>query len=128
LEKAVVRPRALVIPMAGSKLKFPAVDFTTEVGEVYGGIQMIWMDESEQFTATSGTFQMIDFEAWKLGGRAIVPNELVKDWGGFTCLDRVRTAQCRRALRGRRLHEGHGVKKPLGQLHTTNPSADHCFG
>ncbi len=122
LESAVVRPQAVVVPMSTSKLKWPALDFTTEVGEVFGGIVMSWLDEGEEITPTSGTFAALALVAHKLGGLARIPNELVRD---ATALE----AWVRQAMPEAVMHfedlgflKGNGVAKPLGGLHADNPA------
>lgn len=122
LEKSVVRPRAMVVPMATGKLRFPATDFSTEVGEVYGGVQFYWVDEGQEIPDTSASFASVNLNAHKLAGLAYVPNELVRDFGGFT-------AWIRKALPAGITHvedvafmKGNGVGKPLGALHADNPA------
>jgi HK97 family phage major capsid protein len=59
LETSVVRPRARVIPMETLRVPFPAIDSTTNVGSVYGGIVGYWTEEGAAYTE--------------------VPNELMSD-------------------------------------------------
>jgi HK97 family phage major capsid protein len=122
LESAVVRPKATVVPMRSAKLKWPVVDMTTEVGEVYGGMVMYWVDEGETIPDTSAAFAAIELELHKLAGLASVPNELVRD---AAALD----TWLRRAMPNAVVHfedigflKGNGVKKPLGALHEDNPA------
>lgn len=122
LEQAIVRPQAVVVPMSTSKLKWPVLDFTTEVGEVYGGIVMSWLDEGEEITPTSATFAAIALVAHKLGGLARIPNELVRD---ATALEAwVRSAMPNAVMHFEDLAflKGNGVAKPLGGLHADNPA------
>src|SRR5260221_234645 len=53
LEKGVIRPRATVIPMGSQTLALPAVDATSDVSSLLGGIVMYWVDESSAPTETS---------------------------------------------------------------------------
>jgi HK97 family phage major capsid protein len=122
LEASIVRSQAMVVPMSTSKLRWPVLDFTTEVGEVFGGIVMSWLDEGEEFTPTSGTFAALALVAHKLGGLARIPNELVRD---ATALE----AWVRQAMPLAVMHfedlgfiKGNGVNKPLGGLHADNPA------
>jgi len=122
LEAAVVRPQAIVVPMPGSKFRWPAVDFTTEVGEVFGGIAMSWLDEGQSIPATSGTFATVDLNAHKLGGYASVPNEILRH---APALDQwIRTAMPAAVTHFEDLGfmSGDGAKKPLGGLHAANPA------
>ena len=122
LEQAIVRPQAVVVPMSTSKMKWPVLDFTTEVGEVYGGIVMSWLDEGEEITPTSATFAALALVAHKLGGLARIPNELVRD---ATALEAwVRSAMPTAVMHFEDLAflKGNGVAKPLGGLHADNPA------
>jgi HK97 family phage major capsid protein len=122
LEEAVVRPKAQVVPLTTGKMKWPVVDFTTEVGEVFGGIVMSWLDEGQTIPATSATFAALELTAHKLGGLATLPNELVRNAPALE-------AWLRQNLPGAVMHfedlgflKGNGVKKPLGALHADNPA------
>ncbi len=79
LESAIVRPRARVIPMDSLRVPFPAVDSTTNVGSVYGGIVTYWKEEGAALTETSGAFSRIVLDAKKLTAYTEVPNELMAD-------------------------------------------------
>jgi len=123
LEKAIVRSNATVIPLATGKLKYPAIDMTTEVGEVYGGIVMYDLDEGDTIPDTSAAFAAIELIAHKLAGAAAVPNELMKDTGGalVTWL-MTHWPQAFAHAEDVRFLKGNGVKKPLGALHADNPA------
>jgi HK97 family phage major capsid protein len=122
LEVSVVRPQAQVVPMPGGRLKWPANDFTTEVGEVYGGIYATWVAEGEEIPASEGKFAMLQLDANKLAARARVPNELLRSAPAFAAW----------LTRNMPLAVGHsgdlgymkgdGVGKPLGGLHADNPA------
>lgn len=122
LEDAIVRPRATVVPMSSATLKWPAVDFSTEVGEVYGGIVMSWLDEGQTMTATDAAFAVIELHLHKLGGLASVPNELVKDAPALTVWLNTYLPQAIRHFEDLGFLKGDGVKKPLGMLSSANPS------
>lgn len=79
LERAVVRPRARIVPMETSRVLYPTVDSTSNVSNVYGGIQGYWTPESGPMTDVGATFGRIALEAWKLTAFANVPNELISD-------------------------------------------------
>jgi HK97 family phage major capsid protein len=122
LEKAVVRPKAQVVPLTTGKMRWPVVDFTTEVGEVFGGIIMSWLDEGQTIPESSASFAALELIAHKLGGLASLPNELIRD-------ARALEAWLRQALPAAITHfedigflKGNGVKKPLGALHPDNPA------
>jgi len=79
LESAIVRPRSRVIPMGTPRIKFPAIDSTSNASSVYGGIIGYWSEEGATLTASSAKFSSITLDAQKLTGYAEVPNELLAD-------------------------------------------------
>lgn len=79
LETSVVRPRARVIPMETLRVPFPAIDSTTNVGSVYGGIVGYWTEEGAALTASQASFGRIVLDAKKLTAYTEVPNELMSD-------------------------------------------------
>jgi HK97 family phage major capsid protein len=79
LERAVVRPRARVIPMETLRVPFPAVDSTSNVSSVFGGVVAYWTEEGGQLTESQASFSRIVLEAKKLTAYAQVPNELLSD-------------------------------------------------
>jgi HK97 family phage major capsid protein len=79
LETSVVRPRARVIPMETLRVPFPAIDSTSNVSSVHGGIVGYWTEEGGQLTDSSAAFGRIILEAKKLTAYTQVPNELISD-------------------------------------------------
>lgn len=79
LETSIVRPRARVIPMETLRVPFPAIDSTSNVSSVYGGIVGYWTEEGATLTASSATFGRIVLDAKKLTAYTEVPNELISD-------------------------------------------------
>lgn len=79
LETAIVRPRARVIPMETLRVPFPAIDSTSNVSSVYGGIVGYWTEEGGTLTASNANFGRIVLEAKKLTAYTEVPNELISD-------------------------------------------------
>lgn len=122
LEEAVVRPRATVIPMSTLRLHYPAVDFTTEVGETLGGMIFYWMDEDGTIPDTTANFAEIALNAWRLAGAAVVPNDTLKDAGALDAWLRSALPRGIRDFEDRAFMKGDGVRKPLGALHASNPS------
>ncbi len=112
----------MVVPMATGKLRFPATDFTTEVGEVYGGIQVFWVDEGQEIPDSSASFAAVALNAHKLAALANVPNELVRDWGGFTAWIRKNLPEAIVHSEDVGCLKGNGVGKPLGAIHSSNPA------
>ena len=79
LETAIVRPRARVIPMETLRVPFPAIDDTSHVSSVYGGIVGYWTEEGAALTASQASFGRIVLDAKKLTAYTEVPNELISD-------------------------------------------------
>lgn len=122
LEAAIVRPRATVVPMSSLKLKYPAIDMSTEVGEVYGGIVMYWLDEGQTIPDTSAAFAAIMLELNKLAGLASLPNELVRDAAALNAWLNASMPKAIAHFEDVGFLKGNGVKKPLGALHADNPA------
>lgn len=122
LEQTIVRPRAQVIPMPTGKLKYPAIDFQTEVGEIWGGIIFYWMDEGETITDTDPTFAAIELDAHTLAGASVVPNELLADANraGLRAWIEANLPRGYLHFEDVAFIKGNGVKKPLGALHASN--------
>lgn len=123
LETAIVRPRATVVPMNTGRLKYPAIDMTTEVGEVYGGIVFYDLDEGDTIPDTSAAFAVLELVAHKLAAAAVVPNELMKDTAG-ALVTWLMTNWPKGFAHAEdvRFLKGNGVKKALGALHADNPA------
>lgn len=79
LEKAIVRSRARVIPMDSLTVVLPAVDSTSNVSSVYGGITGFWTEEGATLTGSQPKFTRVKLEAHKLVLYTEMPNELIRD-------------------------------------------------
>jgi HK97 family phage major capsid protein len=79
LETSIVRPRARVIPMDSLRVPFPAIDSTSNVSSVYGGIVGYWTQEGAALTASAAAFSRVVLDAKKLTAYTEVPNELLAD-------------------------------------------------
>lgn len=122
LEESLVRPKAQVVPMSTGKMKWPVVDFTTEVGEVFGGIVMSWLDEGETIPETSGAFAALSLISHKLGGLASLPNELIRNAAALEAWVRQNLPRALAHFEDIGFLKGNGVGKPLGALHANNPA------
>lgn len=123
LETAVVRSRARVIPMETLRVPFPAVDSTSNVSSVFGGIVGYWTEEGAALTQSSASFGRIVLDAKKLTAYTELPNELISD-----------SALSMEAFIGQMFPEalswyediaflkGTGVGEPLGALAAENPA------
>lgn len=117
LEMAVVRPRARVIPMETLRVPFPAIDSTTNVNSVYGGIVGYWTEESGQLTESQARFGRVVLEARKLTGFAKVPSELMNDsLVSFSALIDQMFPEALAFFEDIAFLTGDGIGKPLGVL------------
>ncbi|MGH7774475.1 MAG: phage major capsid protein [Candidatus Binatia bacterium] len=79
IENSIVRSRARVIPMETLRVPFPAIDSTSNVSSVFGGITAYWTEEAAALTATQARFKRVVLEAKKLTAYTVAPNELLAD-------------------------------------------------
>jgi HK97 family phage major capsid protein len=121
LETSIVRPRARVVPMGSSTLRFPMIDSTSNVSSVYGGVVAYWTEEGAELTESSATFGSIKLEAWKLTALAHVTNELLRDAaGGFQMFLEEIFPEAIAYHEDLAFLGGNGVGQPLGLLATGN--------
>ncbi len=82
-ERAFVRPRAFVIPMASLTLQIPYLDVTTVqpagVSPFFGGVQMYWTAEAQTRQETEPQFKQMELKAWELSGYSVSSNVLLQD-------------------------------------------------
>lgn len=83
LEKAIVRPRARVIPMQSLRAAIPMIDATSNVSSVFGGVVGYWTEEGAALVQSQPNFGRIVLEAKKLTAYTEVPREL-RDDSAFT--------------------------------------------
>jgi HK97 family phage major capsid protein len=84
LEDSIVRSRATVIPMSTLSVPIPAVDDTSHLSSVMGGVQFYWAEESSALVESQATFNRVTLTAKKLAGFFRVPNELLNDAPAFS--------------------------------------------
>jgi HK97 family phage major capsid protein len=124
LETAIVRPRARVIPMETLRVPFPAIDSTSNVSSVYGGIVGYWTEEGAALTATSATFGRVVLDAKKLTAYTEVPNELISDSGqSFEAFINQLFPEALGFYEDYAFLMGSGVGEPLGVLNAANAAA-----
>ncbi|MEV7154907.1 phage major capsid protein [Streptomyces misionensis] len=117
LESAVVRPRARVIPMETLRVPFPAIDSTSNVNSVYGGIVGYWTEESGQLQESQARFGRVVLEARKLTAFAKVPSELMQDsLVSFSALIDQLFPESLSFFEDIAFLTGNGVGQPLGAL------------
>ena len=79
VEQAVVRPRAMILPMSTTSLRIPTIRDTTHASTVFGGVRAYWVPESGSLTSSEPTFGSAVLTAKKLTGLTQVSNELLAD-------------------------------------------------
>jgi HK97 family phage major capsid protein len=123
LETAIVRPRARVIPMETLRVPFPAIDSTSNVSSVYGGIVGYWTEEGAALTASQAAFNRVVLDAKKLTAYTEVPSELISDsllsFQAF--IDEI-FPEALGFYEDIAFLKGSGVGEPLGMLNTSNPA------
>ena len=79
LETAIVRSRARVIPMESLRVPFPAIDSTSNVSSVFGGVVAYWTEEGAALQESEAAFGRIVLDAKKLTAYTEAPNEMISD-------------------------------------------------
>lgn len=79
LESSIVRPRARVIPMASLRTALPALDVSSNVSSVFGGMIAYWTEEAAALVQSQPSFMKVVLEAKKLTVRTDIPNETLDD-------------------------------------------------
>jgi HK97 family phage major capsid protein len=119
LETSIVRSRARVIPMETLRVPFPAIDSTSNVSSVHGGIVAYWTEEGGTLTDSSPTFGRIVLEAKKLTVYTEVPNELISDSiGSFQAFIDELFPEALSFYEDDAFINGNGVGQPLGFLNS----------
>ena len=81
LETAVVRPRANVVPMGSSSLRYPAILDTSHATNVFGGVSGAWVAEGGTVSSATNqpSFSGVRLTANKLTAYSVFSNELRAD-------------------------------------------------
>lgn len=124
LEMGVVRSRARVIPMETLRVPFPAIDSTSNVSSVFGGIVGYWTEEGAALTQSQASFGRIVLDAKKLTAYTSVPNELISDsLISFEAFISQIFPEALAFYEDLAFLKGSGVGEPLGMLNVLgNPS------
>lgn len=123
LEAAIVRPRAMIVPMESLTVPFPTIDDTSHASNVYGGIVANWTDENSTITETQPTFGRVVLQAKKLALYTEVPNELFSD--SIISLEAFLNQIYPLAIayfEDDAFLVGTGAGQPLGALNAANPA------
>ncbi|MFJ8146562.1 phage major capsid protein [Streptomyces sp. NPDC096048] len=117
LEQSVVRPKARVIPMETLRVPFPAIDSTSNVGSVYGGITTYWTEEGGRLQGSKPKFGRIVLDAKKLTAYTEIPSELLTDsLISLTSFVDEAFPEAMAFAEDQAFLTGDGVGKPLGVL------------
>lgn len=116
LEEALVRPRATVIPMSTLRVPIPAIDDTSHVSSIMGGVVAYWTEEAAALTESQASFQRIVLDAKKLTAFASVPNELLADAPAFMGFFNSIFPRAIAWFEDVAFTSGTGVGEPLGYL------------
>ena len=117
LETSIIRPRARVIPMETLRVPFPAIDSTSNVSSLFGGIVGYWTEEGAALTASSATFGRVVLDAKKLTMYTEVPNELIADsLSSFQAFIDTLFPEAMGFEEDYAFIQGNGVGQPLGFL------------
>jgi len=114
LEQEVIRPRALVLPMASSSLAAPGFNFLDGTAGKRAGLQLTWTAEGSTLTEQVAAARAVNFSAKKAAILVRVSSELAEDVQAF---DRqLRTAMIAAVASGLDLAfmAGGGAGQPLG--------------
>lgn len=133
LESAVVRPNAMVVPMSTLSLKLPAVDETSRVSSLSGGVTFSFTEESSSIAESQAAFSRIELNARKLAGYFQVPNELLADAPAFSGWFDQRIPEALAWYEDLYFMRGTGVGEPEGFLNspamiTVNGEAGQATG
>lgn len=123
LSEAVVRSRAMVIPMTTLRVQIPIVDVTSNVSNVYGGIVGYWTEEGGAFTQSQPRFGRVALEAKKLTAYTEVPNELREDSNpSAEAFLRMSFPKAIAWFEDVAFLTGSGAGEPLGVFNPVNPA------
>ncbi len=121
LETSIVRSRAFVVPMESLRVPFPAIDETTHVDSVFGGIVAYWTEEGASLTESSASFGRVVLDAKKLTALAIIPNELMSDsLASFQAFIDQKFPEAIAFYEDKAFLKGSGVGEPHGGLADDN--------
>lgn len=116
LEGAIVRPRAVVVPMSSLTAQWPVIDETTHSGSVFGGITAEWLDEGQEPADSTATWGMLELRARQLSLYTEIPNTLLADAPMLNAWINRYYPEALRWAEDLAFWKGNGVGKPLGVL------------
>lgn len=119
LERAIVRPRATVIPVSTLRTPIPMLDDESHSTSVFGGVVAHWTEEGASLTASEASFGRTVLDAKKLTAFSNAPNELVADSPAFNAFIDAVWPNAVRFFEDDAFITGSGVGEPLGYLNGT---------
>ena len=122
-EEAIVRSRALVVPMTTAVLTLPLPSATVAqsagTSPFFGGIVMTWQAEASTRTETEPAFRQATLTAHEMVGYAKVSNVLAADGGnGLEAVLRKIFARSIAWYEDYAFLRGNGAGKPLGMINS----------
>jgi len=117
---AIVRPRATIIPMGAPRLHIPCIDETSRVSSIFGGVVVYRTEEGGEIPESSASFASIKLDVTKQTALSHVPNELIRDWGGFGAFMDATLPPAMAYYEDLDYISGSGAGAPLGALSAAN--------
>jgi len=81
-ENAIVRPRALVLPVEGETIQIPSLDQTGDPGvgktNRFGGVRLHWTEEGAAKEETEPAFKLVTLKLHELSGFTYVTDRLLR--------------------------------------------------
>jgi len=117
LQSAVIRPRAMFVPMGTNRLGINAVVDEDHSASLFGGITLYRPGEAEQKTSSKATFRQVWLTLHKLTGLTAVSDEMIED--SPQSIEAIITNLFGQAMawqEDRDFIRGTGVNQPLGIL------------
>lgn len=123
METAIMRPRAMVVPMETLRVPFPSIDATSNVSSVFGGITAFWTEEGAALTPSQASFGRVVLDAKKLTAFTDVPNELLSDsLISFQTLINMMFPKALAWFEDVAFIKGSGAGEPFGIINPANPA------
>jgi HK97 family phage major capsid protein len=120
MERAIVRPRATIIPMANPRTHIPKIDETSRVSSIFGGVIVYRTEEGATLTESGAAFASTKLDVTKQTALANTPNELIRDWGAFGAFIDATMPAAFAYYEDLDFITGNGTGQPLGALNANN--------
>jgi HK97 family phage major capsid protein len=117
LEPAIVRPRAINVPMGTLRTAVPALDSASNASSILGGFTAYWSEEAAAAVEADPKYERIFLEARKLLAFGSAPNELFEDAPAFDTYLRTVIPPAMAWWEDAALIAGNSPAQPEGYLH-----------